>query len=147
MQEVETELPQKAQRHQFHQLTAYGVFKGMQAADNEPDYIINSGGVINIIDDISGREYNKENAMKNTAKIYDTCKKVFEIAKREGIPTYKAADKMAEERIAAVGKIKTIFNRKKPPCIRHVWTAGAIKLCKCSRWVCSHIQPMWNALF
>jgi leucine dehydrogenase len=75
-----------------------------------PDYIINSGGVINIIDDISGREYNRENALKNTAKIYDTCKKVFEIAKRDGIPTYKAADRMAEERIAAVGKIKKIYN-------------------------------------
>lgn len=71
---------------------------------------INSGGVINIIDDISGREYNRENALKNTAKIYDTCKKVFEIAKRDGIPTYKAADRMAEERIAAVGKIKKIYN-------------------------------------
>jgi leucine dehydrogenase len=77
-----------------------------------PDYVINSGGVINIIDDISGREYSKENAMKNTAKIYDACKKVFELAKRHGIPTYKAADKMAEDRIASVGKIKTIYNRK-----------------------------------
>ncbi len=64
-----------------------------------PDYIINSGGVINIIDDISRREYNRENAMKNTEKIYDACKKVFEIARRDKIPTYKAADKMAEERI------------------------------------------------
>ncbi|HZX46562.1 MAG TPA: Glu/Leu/Phe/Val dehydrogenase [Clostridia bacterium] len=74
-----------------------------------PDYVINSGGVINIIDDISGREYSKENAMKNTAKIYDACKKVFEIAERHGIPTYRAADKMVEERIASVGKIKTIY--------------------------------------
>jgi leucine dehydrogenase len=78
-----------------------------------PDYVINSGGVINIIDDISGREYSKENAMKNTAKIYDACKKVFEIAKRHGIPTYRAADKMVEERIASVGKIKTIYNNRK----------------------------------
>jgi len=76
-----------------------------------PDYIINSGGVINIIDDISGREYNRENAMKNTARIYDSCKKVFEIAKRDNIPTYKAADIMAEERIAAVRKIKKIYNK------------------------------------
>ncbi len=77
-----------------------------------PDYVINSGGVINIIDDISGREYNRENALKNTAKIYDICKKVFEIAKRDGIPTYRAADIVAEERIAAVGRIKRIYNRK-----------------------------------
>ena len=76
-----------------------------------PDYIINSGGVINIIDDISGREYNRENAMKNTARIYDSCKKVFEIAKRDNIPTHKAADIMAEERIAAVRKIKKIYNK------------------------------------
>lgn len=76
-----------------------------------PDYIINAGGVINIIDDISGRPYNLENALKNTAKIYDACKKVFQIAKRDGIPTYKAADIMAEERIAAVGKIKKIYNK------------------------------------
>ena len=76
-----------------------------------PDYVINSGGVINIIDDISGRAYNRENALKNTAKIYDACKKVFEIAKRDEIPTYKAADIMAEERIAAVGKIKKIYNK------------------------------------
>jgi leucine dehydrogenase len=76
-----------------------------------PDYIINSGGVINIIDDISGREYNRENAMKNTARIYDACKKVFEIAKRDNIPTHKAADIMAEERIAAVRKIKKIYNK------------------------------------
>ena len=76
-----------------------------------PDYIINSGGVINIIDDISGREYNRENAMKNTARIYDSCKKVFEIAKRDNIPTYKAADIMAEERIAAVRRIKKIYNK------------------------------------
>ena len=74
-----------------------------------PDYIINAGGVINIIDDISGREYNRENALKNTAKIYEACKKVFEIAKRDNVPTYKAADIMAEERIAAVGKIKKIM--------------------------------------
>ncbi len=76
-----------------------------------PDYVINSGGVINIIDDISGRAYNRENALKNTAKIYDACKKVFKIAKRDGIPTYRAADIMAEERIAAVGKIKKIYNK------------------------------------
>ncbi len=76
-----------------------------------PDYIINSGGVINIIDDISGREYNRENAMKNTARINDACKKVFEIAKRDNIPTHKAADIMAEERIAAVRKIKKIYNK------------------------------------
>ncbi len=77
-----------------------------------PDYVINSGGVINIIDDISACEYSRENALKNTAKIYDACKNVFNIAKRDGIPTYKASDIMAEERIAAIGKIKKIYKKE-----------------------------------
>lgn len=74
-----------------------------------PDYVLNSGGVINVYDEILGRQYNKENAMANTSKIYGACKKVFEIAKRDSIPTYKAADRMAEERIASVGKLKSIY--------------------------------------
>ena len=77
-----------------------------------PDYVINSGGVINIIDDISGCEYNRENALRNTARIYDTCKQVFNIAKEGCIPTYRAADLMALERIVAVGKVKKIYNRQ-----------------------------------
>lgn len=76
-----------------------------------PDYIINSGGVINVTADIFGKEYNRENALANTAKIYDACKKVFEIAKRDSIPTYKAADIMAEERIAAVSRVKNIYKK------------------------------------
>jgi leucine dehydrogenase len=38
--------------------------------------------------------------------IYYNVGRIFEIAERDGIPTYKAADRMAEERIAAIGKIK-----------------------------------------
>lgn len=76
-----------------------------------PDYVVNSGGVINVTADIFGKKYNRENALANTAKIYDACKKVFEIAKRDGIPTYKAADIIAEERIAAVSRVKNIYNR------------------------------------
>ncbi|NLL80925.1 MAG: Glu/Leu/Phe/Val dehydrogenase [Tissierellia bacterium] len=76
-----------------------------------PDYVVNSGGVINVIDDILGRKYNREKTLANAAKIYDSCKKVFAIAKRDNIPTYKAADIMAEERIAAVRKVKSIYNK------------------------------------
>ena len=51
---------------------------------------------------------------EKTARIYDSCKKVFEIAKRDNIPTYKATDIMAEERIAAVGRIKkSIIDKSK----------------------------------
>lgn len=62
-----------------------------------PDYVINSGGVINVAEELNG--YNKENAMKKVEKIYDQLGKVFEISKRDNIPTNLAADRLAEERI------------------------------------------------
>lgn len=64
-----------------------------------PDYVINSGGVINVHEEMKG--YNRENAMANAATIYDSVSKIIEIAKGKNIPTNKAADMLAEERISA----------------------------------------------
>lgn len=72
-----------------------------------PDYVINSGGVINVADELEG--YNLNRAMRKVEGIYDNILKVFEIAKRDGIPSYKAADRMAEERIASVRKSRSAF--------------------------------------
>lgn len=65
-----------------------------------PDYVINAGGVINVADELYG--YSKERALKKVEGIYGSIKKVLEISKREQIPTNKAADRMAEERIKKV---------------------------------------------
>ncbi|QSS98894.1 Glu/Leu/Phe/Val dehydrogenase [Pontibacillus sp. ALD_SL1] len=62
-----------------------------------PDYVINAGGVINVADELYG--YNQERAMKKVEGLYDNVMEVFNIARRDNIPTYKAADRMAEERI------------------------------------------------
>ena len=72
-----------------------------------PDYVINSGGVINVADELYG--YNAERAMKRVARIYDKIERIFEISKRDGIPTYVAADRLAEERIARVSKSRSQF--------------------------------------
>lgn len=72
-----------------------------------PDYVINSGGVINVADELIG--YNRERAMKRVAGIYDTIEKIYEISKRDSIPSYQAADRLAEERIASVGKSRSQF--------------------------------------
>jgi leucine dehydrogenase len=69
-----------------------------------PDYAVNAGGVMNVSLEIDG--YNRERAMRMMRTIYYNVGRIFQIAKRDGIPTYKAADRMAEERIAAIGKIK-----------------------------------------
>ncbi|MBR2518061.1 leucine dehydrogenase [Geobacillus sp.] len=72
-----------------------------------PDYVINAGGVINVADELYG--YNRERAMKKIEQIYDNIEKVFAIAKRDNIPTYVAADRMAEERIETMRKARSQF--------------------------------------
>jgi leucine dehydrogenase len=69
-----------------------------------PDYAVNAGGVMNVSLEIDG--YNRERAMRMMRTIYYNLGRIFEISKTENIPTYLAADRMAEERIASIGKIK-----------------------------------------
>jgi leucine dehydrogenase len=69
-----------------------------------PDYAVNAGGLMNVSIEFDG--YNRERAMRMMRTIYYNVGKIFQIAKRDGIPTFRAADRMAEERIAAIGKIK-----------------------------------------
>ncbi|UAL45993.1 branched-chain amino acid dehydrogenase [Sutcliffiella horikoshii] len=72
-----------------------------------PDYVINAGGVINVADELYG--YNRERAMKKVEGIYDNIERVIEIAKRDGIPTYRAADRLAEERIERMKNSRSQF--------------------------------------
>jgi leucine dehydrogenase len=72
-----------------------------------PDYVINAGGVINVADELYG--YNQERAMKKVEQLYATIEKVIEISKRDGIPTYVAADRMAEERIERIRNSRSQF--------------------------------------
>ena len=69
-----------------------------------PDYAVNAGGLMNVSLEIDG--YNRERAMRMLRTIYFNLGRIFEISKRDNIPTYKAADRMAEERIAAIGKLR-----------------------------------------
>ncbi len=72
-----------------------------------PDYVINAGGVINVADELYG--YNRDRAMKKVETIYDNITKVIEISKRDGIPTYMAADRLAEERIEKMRHSRSQF--------------------------------------
>jgi leucine dehydrogenase len=72
-----------------------------------PDYVINAGGVINVADELYG--YNRDRAMKKVEQIYDNVQKVFDIANRDSIPTYLAADRMAEERIEKLRSSRSQF--------------------------------------
>jgi len=72
-----------------------------------PDYVINAGGVINVADELQG--YNYDRALIKVELVYDNVAKVLEIAKRDNIPTYKAADRMAEERIERIGRVRSNY--------------------------------------
>lgn len=68
-----------------------------------PDYVINAGGLINVYGELNN--WTPERANRKAGEIYGTLLHLFEIARDEGIPTYVAADRLAERRIAAVAKI------------------------------------------
>ncbi len=69
-----------------------------------PDYAVNAGGLMNVSLEIDG--YNRERAMRMLRTIHFNLARIFEISKRDNIPTYLAADRMAEERIATIGKLR-----------------------------------------
>lgn len=72
-----------------------------------PDYVINAGGVINVADELYG--YNSERALKKVEGIYGNIERVLEISNRDRIPTYLAADRLAEERIERMRQSRSQF--------------------------------------
>ena len=69
-----------------------------------PDYTINAGGVINCFSEVEG--LSSEWAHTKAEEIYTTILNIVHRSKEANIPTYQIANKMAEERIAAVGIVK-----------------------------------------
>ncbi len=72
-----------------------------------PDYAVNAGGLMNVSIEFEG--YNRERAMRMMRTIYYNVGRIFQIAGRDGIASWRAADRMAEERVAAIGKLKLPF--------------------------------------
>lgn len=72
-----------------------------------PDFVVNAGGIINVFYELEG--YNRERALSHAEKIYDTTLNIFKLSKEQNIPTYMAANRLAEKRIADIAKIKVTF--------------------------------------
>jgi leucine dehydrogenase len=66
-----------------------------------PDYVINAGGIINVGVELLPGGYDEAASLRQIERIYDSLKKVFEISRREGVPTNEAAARLAEQRLAA----------------------------------------------
>lgn len=71
-----------------------------------PDYITNAGGTIFDTDRLGVGGVNYERGKEKVSRIYQTMGQIIQISKQEKIPTYLAADRLAEERIRKVAEVK-----------------------------------------
>ncbi|RGA00515.1 Glu/Leu/Phe/Val dehydrogenase [Microbispora triticiradicis] len=75
-----------------------------------PDYVVNSGGVIQVADEIGG--FDMERARARAAMIFDTTRRIFRSAEEEGVPPAVAADRLAERRMSEIGRLRGIWLRR-----------------------------------
>lgn len=72
-----------------------------------PDYVVNAGGLIQVADEIDG--FSEPRARAKAAGIFDTTRRIFRLAKEEGVPPAVAADRLAERRMAEVGRLRGLW--------------------------------------
>jgi valine dehydrogenase (NAD+) len=66
-----------------------------------PDYVVNSGGLIQVADEIEG--YSEARARAKATGIYDTTLRIFALGAAEGVPPSVAADRLALARMRGEG--------------------------------------------
>jgi leucine dehydrogenase len=67
-----------------------------------PDYVANAGGVINIAEELSAGGYDRDRALGRVATIRATMARVFAVARERTTTPARAADALAEARLASV---------------------------------------------
>jgi leucine dehydrogenase len=75
-----------------------------------PDYAINSGGLINVALELQG--YDRERAYQAIETIYTNTCNIFRIAERDGISSWLAANRLAEERIQSIARIRMPYTKR-----------------------------------
>lgn len=78
-----------------------------------PDYIINSGGLISVSDELYGA--NKERVMLKTKSIYHVLLDIYQSAKLNGQTTVEAANQVCEEVIKARKSRNSFYSHAKRP--------------------------------
>jgi leucine dehydrogenase len=73
-----------------------------------PDYIVNTGGLLSGLDSLNPGGFNRQRAMEQVSRLYDSMENIIAISKEQNIPTYRAADVLAEQRIAAIRQAKSL---------------------------------------
>ncbi|PWL29665.1 MAG: leucine dehydrogenase [Fluviicola sp. XM-24bin1] len=93
-----------AANNQLQNETIHGKAVMQRGMIYAPDFALNAGGVINCYSEVKG--LSSQWAMGKAEEIYGTIANIVKRSKAENVPTYQIANKMAEERIASIGKVK-----------------------------------------
>ncbi|WP_172369481.1 amino acid dehydrogenase [Sporosarcina jiandibaonis] len=80
-----------------------------------PDYIINSGGLIQVADELYG--VNHERVLAKTKHIYDAILEVYKLAEADGVCTMESANRMCEKRMASRSKRNGFYT----PTVKPKW--------------------------
>lgn len=72
-----------------------------------PDFVINAGGLMNVYEELEG--YNRERALQKVSQLYDAITNILAASQDGDIPTYKAANEVAEKRIALLRDVKRTY--------------------------------------
>ncbi|MFD0825558.1 Leu/Phe/Val dehydrogenase [Neobacillus sp. M.A.Huq-85] len=78
-----------------------------------PDYIVNSGGLIQVADELYG--YNQERVLAKTSSIYTSLLEVYKQAELDNITTIQAANRFCEKRMEDRQRQNSFFSHTKRP--------------------------------
>lgn len=81
-----------------------------------PDYAANAGGLMNVSLELEG--YDRERALRMTRTIYYNVGTILKIAASENLPTFRAADRMAQQRIVSISRLRVPFRGQRKPRFR-----------------------------
>ena len=77
-----------------------------------PDYVANAGGLIQVEDEalhMSSGGFRFDRAKAKASQVFDTTLRIFQLADEEGVPPAVAADRIAERRMAEVGRLRSVL--------------------------------------
>ena len=74
-----------------------------------PDYCVNAGGVMQVADELDPSGFDFDRAKSQATKIYDTTLEVLTHAAEQGVPPSIAADRVAEQRMRDVGRLRQVY--------------------------------------
>ena len=94
-----------------NQLAHPGVDKHLMDAGitYAPDYVVNAGGLIQVADELDPRGFSFERAQQRASGILETTRRILALSDDERISPAVAADRIAEERIRSVGRLRSIW--------------------------------------